>query len=146
MTLQSVAEKLTLLKDGVPQLTLNAVSLERHHSGAFHLHAQLSFEDHSHLRSAELCHLSEQVIEPNMADFKPTIPVEIELRLLSRHQALLAPQMPLNFSAHRLLRAAEDSPLRQTDAWAVLNVKQQLFPGLKAGYQTQWAHRQIEDE
>lgn len=145
MASQSVADELTLLSNGIIQVCLKKVELERHHSGAFHLHGQISFEEHTHLRSNKLCHLSEQVIEPNMADFKAHIPIEIELRLLAKHEAILAPQMPLNFSAHRLLRSDEGSPIRQTDAWAVLNVKQMVFRGLKAGYQTHWAHRRIED-
>ena len=62
------------------------VELERHHSGAFHLHGQISFL--KNLRSNKLCHLSEQVIEPNMADFKAHIPIEIELRLLAKHEAI----------------------------------------------------------
>ena len=139
MTLQSVAEKLTLLSKGGAQIPLNEVALERHHSGAFHLHAQVSFEVHAQMRTLGLCHLSEDVIEPNMADFKPDRPIEVELRLMAIHVSLLAPQMPINLSAHRLMRAENNSPLRQAESWVVINVKQQVFPGLKAGYQTKWA-------
>ena len=139
MAFQSVAAELTLLTEGDVQICLKQVELERHYSGFFHLHAQLSFEDHALLRSHELCHLTETVIEPNMAEFKPKEPIEIELRLAEDYTALLAPQMPPNLSAHRLMRATADSPLRQADAWYVINVKQQVFPGLKAGYQTTWA-------
>ena len=41
-----------------------------------------------------------------------------------------------------LLSARMDSPLRQTESWYALNVKQQIMPNIniKGGFQTKWAH------
>lgn len=119
-------------------LIVSNVSLSHGPNRSFLIHASVDFETYRIIREKQAFNLMDSVIEPNMAAFVAHRPIEFEAQLASEHVGLLAPEMPVALSARRLFRSAMESPLRKTQSWYVLNVKQQLFPKLKAGYQTTW--------
>jgi hypothetical protein len=94
------------------------------------------------MKQRQAFNLSDSVVEPNMATFTADRTIEFEARLGSDYVHLLAPEMPVALSARRLFRSDVESPLRKAQSWYMLNVKQQILPKLKAGYQTTWTKDQ----
>lgn len=138
MTRFAVASSFEFLVDEAETLVVTDVSLSYGPNRSIHIHAYIDFDSHQTIREKKAFHLSDSVIEPNMASFITSRPIEFEARLSSEHVFLLAPEMPVALSARRLFRSEMGSPLRKTQSWYMLNVKQQIFPKLKAGYQTTW--------
>ena len=67
--------------------------------------------------------------------FNPTPDVEVEVRLDTEHLAGLQPFADNIYTVGGKLLPAEDNPLRQTESWKALVIKQQRGP-LKTGMKT----------
>ena len=104
---------------------------------SLHLHGSVHFTDYQIIDAKGLFHLAPENRKPCYEPFDGDRAVELELRLDPSLLPLAGDSLEASVKA--LDEAWLDRPLRQTENWYALNVKQEIFPGLKVGYSTTWA-------